>query len=74
MMNYSHAIDVVPSDSVNLTVPAWAFVTGSNGTVKVTTFWGDVVTLTCVAGFTYTLRVYRIWATGTTATNIVGMW
>jgi len=71
---YSHAVSVTPNDSTDLTVPAWAFIPATSGTVKITTYWGDTVTVTVVAGYTYNIRTKRIWSTGTTATGIVALW
>jgi hypothetical protein len=47
---------------------------GGAGTVKVTTVGGDVVTFTgVVAGSYVNIETTLVWATGTSATNIVGL-
>ena len=47
---------------------------GGAGNVKVTTENGDAVTFTAVpVGTVLPIRVQLVWATGTTATNIVGL-
>lgn len=49
--------------------------TGAAGTLKVTTAGETDVTLTGVlAGTVYDISVIRVWATGTTATNIVALY
>ena len=75
------AAAVTPSDTVN--IPA---LTGGNnngcvlyvggaGNLKVLTVGGDEVTLTAVPVGTFVpVQVLRVFATGTTATNIVALW
>jgi len=75
------AAAVTPSDTVNI-----AAVTGGNnngcvlyvggtGNVKVLTVGGDEVTFTGVqAGTFMSIQVLRVFATGTSATNIVALW
>lgn len=47
---------------------------GGTGNLKVTTENGDVVTFSSVpAGSVIPIRVSLVWATGTTATSIVGL-
>jgi len=47
---------------------------GGGGTLRVTTARGQVINFAGVAaGEWFPLKVRRVWATGTTATNIVGM-
>ena len=57
------------------TVPnVWSYVyVGGAGNVKITTENGDVVTYNSVPGGSFLwVRTSLIWATGTTATNMVG--
>lgn len=62
---------ITTSDTVDLASPSVVYV-GGGGDVKVTTANGDVVTFTgLVAGGVIPVRVKRVWATGTTATNLV---
>lgn len=74
MRDYSHAAAVTPNDTTPLATPAWAFIVGVSGTVKLTTFYGDVVTIQANAGSTYRIRTKIIWSAGTTATGIVALW
>lgn len=60
---------VVPNDGVDLATEAIALHIGTAGDVKLTTGSGDVVTLPLPVG-RYDLIVKRVWALGTTATNI----
>lgn len=67
------AFNVVPSDTDDLPAPTYGgFWLAKVGTVKVTTRAGTVLTLP--SGQTYwNLVVTKIWATGTSATGIVGL-
>ena len=48
---------------------------GGAGNLKVTTAGGDEVTFNGVlAGTFFPVQVLRVWATGTTATNIIALW
>jgi hypothetical protein len=48
---------------------------GTTGTLKVTTVAGDDVTFTGIlAGSFFPVQVVKVWATGTTATNIIALW
>jgi hypothetical protein len=48
---------------------------GGDGDLKVTTSGGDTVTFVgLTAGMFIPVQVVRVWATGTTATNIVALW
>lgn len=65
------AAAVTTSDTVNLATPSVIWVGGA-GNVKVTTAQGSDVTFTGVlAGAILPVQVLRVWATGTTATNMV---
>jgi hypothetical protein len=60
------------SDTVDLANPAYGFMVGTAGDVKVDMVTGGTVTLKNVAaGVIHRLRVKRIYVTGTTAVNIV---
>lgn len=62
---------VTPSNTVNLSSPSVIYV-GVGGAVKVTTAQGDEVTFSgLTAGTVIPVQVLRVWATGTTATNMV---
>ena len=67
------AVVIVPSDSVNLATAAVIYV-GVGGNIKVTTAQGTAITFTgVVAGSVLPIQVIRVWSTGTTATNMVGI-
>ncbi len=66
--------EVTPNDSADLAVVARAISVGTSGTVQVTTVGGDTGALYIAAGVPFPVRVRRVWATGTTATDIVALW
>lgn len=75
------AASVTPSDTAN--IPSVTGVenngcvlyVGGTGTVKVLTVGGDEVTFSGVqAGTFMPVQVLRVYATGTSATNIVALW
>jgi hypothetical protein len=78
------AAAVTPSDTVNIPSVSTADGKGNNGCVlyvgvagdlKVQTVGGDDVVFTGVlAGSFIPVQVLRVFATGTTATNIVALW
>ena len=58
----------------DLTTPVRGFYVGGSGNLKVTDPQGTAVTLNGVqAGMYYPIMVKRFWATGSTATNIIGL-
>lgn len=62
---------ITPSDVFDLATPSVVYV-GTGGNVQVTTPQGDVVTFANVAsGTVIPVQVCRVWATSTTATNLV---
>ena len=70
-----NAVAVTPSDSTNLTNTARALYIGGAGNVKVDTAGGDTVTFNSVAsGSVLPVRVKRVYATGTSATNIISVY
>ena len=69
-------VNVAPSDDTDLTLWISKFYVGGAGNLKFTTDGGVTATLeNLVAGKTYafTFLIKRIFATGTTATDIVGI-
>lgn len=65
--------DVVPSDTIDLTYPTTYLWVGASGDVKVDLLKGGTVTLKAVqAGKLHKIKAKRVYATGTTATGIVG--
>lgn len=70
-----NAAAVTPSDSVDLTYTSRALYVGAAGDVKVTMNESGTVTFVdVVAGTLLPIRVDRVFATGTTATDIVALW
>lgn len=75
MMSATNAFAVVPSDANDL--PTWTrgLYVGSAGHVKVTLTGGSTVTFqNLVAGIIHPIMAKRVYSTGTTATNIVGVY
>jgi hypothetical protein len=77
--NYSPTFPMFPggattftnSDTVNLATPSVIYV-GSSGNVKVTTAQGDnTVFIGLQAGQVIPVQVIRVWASDTTATNLL---
>lgn len=64
---------VVPHDGEDLPFAARAISVGGEGFVKVTTVTGTIGRVFLVPGAPFPLRVNRIWADGTTATDIVAL-
>lgn len=70
-----YAAAITPSDSADVpTVPRALYCTGDGNVVVTMRNGGDPVTLPMIAGVPLPVRVSRVWATGTTATGIVGVW
>lgn len=69
----SHAATVVPNDSTDMVTASRFLWVGTSGDVKVTTIAGNTVVFGTVQGI-LPVRVARVWAAGTTATNIVAIW
>lgn len=68
------AVTITPSNTVNLANPSVVYV-GSTGNVRVLTAQGDDVTFVNVpAGAVMPVQVIRVYATNTTATNLVGIY
>ena len=69
----SNAAPVTPSDSTDLPFVSRAIYVGTAGDLRVRTHAGQDVTYRGVSG-TKVLRVTRVFATGTTATDIIAEW
>jgi hypothetical protein len=65
---------VAPSDSVDLAYTTRAIRVTVGGAVKINTLAGDTVVCAFLDGETRAIRATRIWATGTTATGLEGMY
>lgn len=68
------AAAVTPSDANDLTNVTRALWVGTAGSVQVTMRAGQTVTFSNMNVGWHPIRVRRVWATGTTATNIVAVW
>lgn len=64
---------ITPSDNEDLAFATRAVAVGADGYVRVTTVAGDTGSIFIPAGMPFPVRVKRIWASGTTATDIVGL-
>ncbi|ADZ71443.1 spike base protein, RCAP_Rcc01079 family [Polymorphum gilvum] len=63
-----------PDDDADLAVTTRGLMVGTAGDVRVTTLAGDTAVLPAlVPGVQYAIRARRVHATGTTATQIVGL-
>lgn len=69
----SHAANVTPNDVADLAFVSRAIHIGTPGDVRVLTLGGQDITYKGLSG-TKVLRVTRVFATGTTATDIVAEW
>lgn len=62
---------VTPDDATDLGFATRAIAVGTEGFVQLTTVGGDTGRVFVVPGAAFPIRARRIWATGTTAANIV---
>jgi len=70
-----NAAAVVPSDTVDLGVVTRRLYIGGGGDLKVTLIGGNVVTYVGLpAGGLLVIAAKRVWAAGTTATNVLAEW
>lgn len=68
-----HAAAVTPNDSTDLTSASRALFVGSAGDISVIMAGGETVTFANASGW-MPIRVSRVRATDTTASNIVAVW
>jgi len=66
------AFSVSPDDGADLPSATRALYVGSAGNLRVSLVSGDIVTFQNLAQGWHPVRVARVWATGTTASAIVG--
>jgi hypothetical protein len=71
--SYRGAFAVTRDDNNDLTVPVSALYVGTAGTLKVDTVAGDTVTFGAVAAGLLPIAVTKVYLTGTSADNIVGL-
>ena len=67
-------VDVTPDNSNDLSQHARALYVGVSGDVKVDTVEGDTLTFVGVPIGFFPVSVKRVYATGTTATNIIALY
>lgn len=65
---------ITPNDATDLSTVTRALNVGTAGAVRATLLDGSDVTLNIAAGSVFPMRATRIWATGTTAGDIVGLY
>ena len=65
------AFVVTPDDNTDLTIFSRAVYVGTPGDLRVTLLGGDTVTFVEAQAGWHPIRATRIWATGTTATDLV---
>lgn len=69
-----NAFDITPHNSNDLTIKTRGLYVGVTGNVKVDIGGTAITFVGLAAGVIHPLRVTRVYATGTTATNIVGVY
>ena len=70
----ANAAAVTPSDSKDLTATTRALLVGTAGDVKVTTLGGQTVVIAAAPAGLLPIQATRVWAGGTTATNLTALW
>ena len=74
-MSIVQAISITPNDIEDLTNATTAIFVGVDGDLKVTLVGGQTVVLkNLAAGMWHPICAARVFATGTTATDILGAW
>ena len=68
------AVEIVPSDATDLANATRAIWVGGAGDIRVTMLGEQVVTFSGLGVGWHPLRVVRVHATATTASNLVGCW
>ncbi|HYH69007.1 MAG TPA: hypothetical protein VD866_30210 [Urbifossiella sp.] len=72
---YEHAAEITTHNTNELATYCRAIYVGGSGNLRVTTVRGDTITLTgVVVGTIIPVRAKVVFATGTTATNLVALW
>jgi hypothetical protein len=69
----SYAAAIVPSDASNLPTPALSIYVGVSGNLHVLTEGGSEVTFLNVPVGIFHVRARRVYATGTTATELIAL-
>lgn len=63
-----------PNDGADLPNDTRGLIVGVAGNIKITDDTGATDTFALPAGGPYPVRIRRVWATGTTATDLVGIY
>lgn len=67
-------IEITPSNDANLAREARAIFIGIGGNLKISTQYGNTVTfMNLVRGQILPVQVVKVWATGTTASNLIAL-
>lgn len=69
----SDLLEITPSDTIDLQTTVRGINVAASGNVKVRTIQGTDATVYIAAGSAFPVRAVRVFATGTTATGIVGL-
>ena len=69
-----HATSVVPNDTTDLPMTSRALYVGGAGDLRVTMAGGETLSFRNAAAGLLPVRVARVHATGTNATDIVALW
>lgn len=70
---YRSGFAITPADGADLAIQAKAIYVGGTGALKVDTVDGSTLTFAAVPVGFFPVRVRRVYATGTTATNLIGV-
>ncbi len=66
--------DITPNNTRNLAREARAIYVGTGGHLRITTQYGNTVTFkNLVRGQILPVQVMKVWATGTTATDLIAL-
>lgn len=74
--SYSHSINITPDNANNLPLEPFALYVGSGGDINCIMAKGTANTLfkAVANGALLSIRVSKVWANGTTANNILGLY
>lgn len=73
----TNVVLITPNNTIDLVNPIRGIGFGTEGTLKIRTVGGDIVTIpsgVLAAGVIHPIRISRVYATGTTVTDIIGVW
>lgn len=71
----THQVTITPDDNVDISIVENVLIeAGSDGTIKTTDMYGNVVTRTVKAGTVLPCIIKRVWSTGTTVSPVIGLY